>query len=441
VNRRLWINAAAFLTLFAVLSVWAVRNVLHLDVIDRPRTIAADFQTSPGLRPGYEVTYFGVHAGQLGRVAIVGDHVNAQLKIDRNLELPATLDAAVRRKSAVGEPYVDLTPSGGVDRGGPRLRAGTVIPIKRTTTPLAYAEVFHAVDNLVTAIPADDLQRFLHALAAGFEGRAGDIRSAITSADKLTGDLVANAPLLDALAGDLTTLTHTITEHRDALGAGFDNLALLSQTLAEHRADIDHLLDRGPTLTDQVNSLLASSGPDIGCIVDAAGSLFSSIDDPVKIDQFDTLLRLAGPAADIVHQIAYQGPDGLYLNGVLTFDVGIAPVDYYDPPHVLPATPALRSCAAPRAAGVVGAPGAASLGNPPPASPTARPATTPGRVAPTSTVPASSRQHIGNGFGMVDLFRWLLAAAVLAAFTAAARRRWPGAAAVTDPRAEETTTT
>ena len=118
-TRRLWINAAAFLTLFAVLSVWAVNNVLHLELIERPTTITADFETSPGLRAGYEVTYFGVHAGQLGRVAIDGDHVVARLKIDRNLSLPGTLDAAVRRKSAVGEPYVDLTPTGGVDHGGP----------------------------------------------------------------------------------------------------------------------------------------------------------------------------------------------------------------------------------------------------------------------------------------------------------------------------------
>jgi phospholipid/cholesterol/gamma-HCH transport system substrate-binding protein len=424
-TRRLWINAVAFLALFAVLSVWAVRNVLHLDVIERPRMITAEFETSPGLRAGYEVTYFGVHAGSLGTVAIHGDHVTARLKIDRDLELPATLDAAVRRKSAVGEPYVDLTPTGGVDHGGRRLRAGAVIPVKRTSTPLSYAEVFHAVDNLVEAIPPDDLHRFVHSLAGGFDGRAGDIRAAIGGADKLTTDLVANAPLLEALAGDLTTLTHTITEHRDAIGAGWDNLAALSQTLADHQRAVAHLLDQGPKLADQVNALLTAAGPDVGCIVDAAGSLWSSLDDPVKLGQFDELLRLSGPAADIVHQIAYQGPDGLYLNGVLVFDVGIAPVTYYDPPHTLPSAPALRTCRAAAVTGPTGSALAPSAGDAPAAAPAVDPAHTPARVAPTSTVPASSRQHIGGGRDLIDLIPWLLGAAILAALAVAGRRRWP----------------
>jgi phospholipid/cholesterol/gamma-HCH transport system substrate-binding protein len=425
VSRRLWINAAAFLTLFAILSLWAVRNVLHLDAIDRPRGIVAEFDTSPGLRAGFEVTYFGVHAGSLGKVSIQGDHVVAHLKIDRDLELPAELDAAVRRKSAVGEPYVDLVPTGGTDPGGPRLQAGAVIPRQRTTTPLSYAEVFQAVDDLVTGLPADDLHTLLHSMAAGFQGRADDLRSALVGADRLTTDLVANAPLLDSLADDLTTLTHTITEHRDSLGAGWDHLATLTQTLADQTDHITHLLDRGPVLTDQVNALLASSGPDIGCIVDSAASVAESLDDPVKISQFERLLDLSGPAADIIKTIAYEGPDGLYLNGVFVFDVAhTADVRYYDPPLTMPKAPPLRTCQAARVVGPVGPGGTASTGDTHTAPPTTKVAV-PHRVLPTSTVPASSRQHIPGSRDIVDLLPWLLGAAVLAGLAVVARRRWP----------------
>jgi phospholipid/cholesterol/gamma-HCH transport system substrate-binding protein len=417
--RRLWINAAAFLALFALLSVWAVNNVLHVDALERPHRITAQFATSPGLRPGFEVTYFGVHAGTLGKVAIAGRHVDVVLKIDRDLRLPAKLDAAVRRKSAVGEPYVDLTPTGGVDHGGPRLRPGTVIPVARTSTPLSYADVFRSVDDLVTAIPKDDLHQLLHSLAAGFEGRGADLRAAVVGADELTGDLAANAPLLDQLAGDLTTLTHTITEHRDAVGSSWDSLAALTQTLSEHRADVAHLLETAPTLTDQVNALLTASGPDLGCIVDSAASIWSSIDDPVNIGRFEQLLTLAGPAADIVHQIAYQGPDGLYLNGVLTFDVGIKPVHYYDPPRTLPPTPRLQRCTAPRAAGTSGPAIGASGGSAAPSTPTSAVAA-PSRRTPASTVPRSSQKPFG---GKLHPVPWLLGAMAVVGAAVVVRRR------------------
>src|SRR5207245_10448955 len=138
------------------------------------------------------------------------------------------LNAAVRRKSAVGEPYINLTPTTGVDPGGARLKPGTLIPIERTSTPVNYSELFDALDSLVGAVPPGDLGRLVHALAAGFQGRAQDIRTIFTSADQLTSTLAANAPLLDSLATDITQLTHTITAHRDAIGKSFDNLAALS---------------------------------------------------------------------------------------------------------------------------------------------------------------------------------------------------------------------
>ena len=43
INRRVWINLAAFLALFVVLASWAVRNVVSLDQIERPYRIDAEF--------------------------------------------------------------------------------------------------------------------------------------------------------------------------------------------------------------------------------------------------------------------------------------------------------------------------------------------------------------------------------------------------------------
>lgn|GEM_PF-581100 len=434
-NRRLLVNLAVFGVVFLVLSAWAVTNVLHLDAIERPWTITAQFETSPGLRPGYEVTYFGVHAGLIGSVRLDGDHATVQLKIDRDIHLPVDVDAAVRRKSAVGEPYVDLLPHGGTDPGGPRLQPGAVIPVSRTTTPLSYGEVFTALDNLVRAVPPADLAGFLHSLAAGFEGRGPDIRASIVAADDLTSKLARDAPLLDQVASDLTTLTHTLTEHRDAIGASWDNLAALSQTLAAHRDDLAGLLDNGPTLLDDMHTLLQQAGPSIGCVFDSAAGLWSSIADPVKLQQFGQLVDLAGPAADIIQSTAYQGPDGLYLNGVFVFNPGLNPTTIYDPPHQLRAPPTVPPCTAPREDGAVGgtatAPSGPAPGGPAPTSPV----TVPGRPG-VAAGPASSTKRVG-GHGLLDgLLPWLalLAALVALAALVRARRRRRGTPA---PEAEQ----
>ena len=110
ISRRVVINLVAFALLFAVLAVWAVTNVVQLDQIERPYTIVAEFESSPGLQPNVEATYLGVSIGSVEAVDLAEGHVRVAIDVDRGVEIPEGVSAAVRRKSAVGEPYVALDP-------------------------------------------------------------------------------------------------------------------------------------------------------------------------------------------------------------------------------------------------------------------------------------------------------------------------------------------
>jgi phospholipid/cholesterol/gamma-HCH transport system substrate-binding protein len=357
INRRVWVNLGVFTVLFALMATWGVRNFLHLGFLEHPYRVTAEFSSSPGLRSGFEVTYLGVHVGDVGTVRLVGDRVTAVLQLQHGVALPADVTAGVSRKSAVGEPYVNLTPLGGVDGRGPRLKGGALIPLARTTTPPDYSRLFDATANLLNAVPADDLGRLVHALAAGFNGRAEDLRSIFASVDQLTATLAANAPLLNQLAGDVTQLTHTITQHRGDIGQSWDNLAVLSATLDQKKGAITALLDHAPTLTDQVNSLLNSAGPGIGCTFDSAAALFSSLTPP-QLQSLADLIRLSPLAADVIKQAQYIGPDGPYLTGSFRFNpanlLSPYPVVTYRPPHQLPAPPAAAGCGQTPIAGTAG---------------------------------------------------------------------------------------
>lgn len=363
-STRVRINLAVFAALFVALLWWDVTNVLRPDAYTRPYHVTAEFATSPGLRSGFGVTYRGVQVGQLGSVKLVGHHVRVDLKIDRGVKLPAGVDAAVRRKSVVGEPYVDLTPTGGRDPGGARLKGGAVIPLARTTTPLDYSTLFNSVSRLLDAVPTADLNRLLHATAVGVEGRGEDFRRLIASATQFTGDVAKDGPLLDQLADDLTTLVHTLATHRDSLGKGFDNLASLAQVLADNKANLVALLDKTPTLLHDVGDLLAKSGPDIGCTVDAAGGLFHTLNTPAILGSFTRLIDLSPETAAIVRSIRVDGPDGPYIGGGLVFTATLDPPKVFKTPLALPKVTPVPRCNAPRVEGTAGAPsGTAGAGS------------------------------------------------------------------------------
>jgi len=416
VTKRLWINLAVFMALFAVLLYWDVSSVLRPDWLEHPYKVTAQFATSPGLRPGFGVTYLGVPVGTLGPVKLEHGRVDVQLKLNKNVSLPADVRAKVRRKSVVGEPYVDLSPKSGTDDGGRRLKKGDIIPLADTATPLQYSELFDSVGQLLNAVPTSDVNRFLDAIAAGTAGRADDFRALLASSDQLTGTLAANGTTLDQLADDLTTFVHTLATHRDSIGQSFDNIAALSKTLADSREQLGQLVDTAPSLLTEVQNLLNTSGPGLGCTVDSLGSLLKTLDKPSIINSFGQLIALAGPAAHVMRSTGYTGPDGKYLNGTALFTVGDTHPRVYNPPLQLPAVPALPGCANGEPEGATGLPagsaapasGAGAVGQ--------NPVTTPGRSATTKPGVGESSRKVTKGTSWKTyLWPTVIGLAVLAA--------------------------
>src|SRR5256714_2339811 len=224
-HRRIVYNLAFFGVIGLALAVWAATSVISFDFVDRPYKVTAQFDTSPGLSPRFEVTYLGQRIGAISKVELGKKLVTATMKLDRDRKVPRAVNAAVRRKSAVGEPYVDLQPSPNTDPDtGPRLARGDRIPVERTSTPLAYSDLFKAVDQLVDAIDPGDLRTLVHELAVGVDGRGDSLRQLFVGVDQITGDLADNAQLLDSTIAALTTLTHTVATHSGAVASSIDNL-------------------------------------------------------------------------------------------------------------------------------------------------------------------------------------------------------------------------
>jgi phospholipid/cholesterol/gamma-HCH transport system substrate-binding protein len=427
-NRRIVINLIAFAVLGVVLTVWAVSNIVSFDYLEKPYRVTAAFQTSPGLSPDFEVTYLGHKIGAIDSVKLRRGHVDVVLRIDRDVELPRELSAAVRRKSAVGEPYVDLArrePSGAQPEktAGGRLREGDRIPIEHTTIPLSYTNLFEAVDRLVKAIDPADLKTVLHELAVGVEGRDRSIRDFVRGTDQLTADFAAKGELLESALTELSRFTHTVAGHTGAIGSSFDNLAALGAGLTEARQSITALLERGPDFGSRVADLLAKTRADFGCTFEALGGLASRIDD----DALAHLERAIANGAPLEHVITdtrdTDEADGPFQQGKAKINFG-QPLPVNSPPLAAPTIPPLPTCTASTAGGGGGAGAKAATGTaasvvPPSFAP--RPGEGPGAPPEAAPPPAeSTSKSVGDG-GM----DWLPTAGLVAlAALFAATRPW-----------------
>lgn len=343
--RRIYLNLAAFALLFVALAAWAAVNIIQPGILQDTYRVDARFEEATGLRPGVEVTFRGVRVGDVAAVDLEPGAAVVALDIDARRELPGGATAAVRRRSAVGEPYVAIDPPAEWSPGGPTIAtSGHVIPIESTSTPLAYGDLFAAADELLTSIDRGDLHTVVSELATALEGRGDELRRIITSSADVVSTFAGAGAELDRLSVELTALTGTLADTSATIADSTDDLTTVVASLSSRAADIQTLLARTPPLAEQVDAILEASYFQLQCGLRASGTIASAIGSDETIAQITRLLRAAETASVVIPQAVYDGPDGRYLSGTFGFAPG-EPVEYahfteFDAPREVAACPA-----------------------------------------------------------------------------------------------------
>ncbi|MEU6710993.1 MCE family protein [Nonomuraea sp. NPDC046802] len=342
---RIYLNLGFFAALGVVMVIWAFSTIIKLDAIERPYRVAAEFRSSPGLIRGFDVAYLGVRVGKIGDVRLAPGKVVVGLDIDRGIRLPQGSTAEVRRKSAVGEPYVELSPPA-KGANGPVLAAGDTIPLTKTSVPLDYKKLFEGVGKLLNAVPPRDAKTIVHELAVALDGRAPAIRNIIDDAHALTGTLADNADLLDDLSVQLTQLTHTLAGKRGELASGITDLNTVTRALRASRTDLNAFLDQGPGVFAQLDEAIKASRPGFSCLLTAAGLPHRPVFSAETERNVHHLLSQVPTALSLTDDVSDRRGDTVYAKAAFIFSVpgGPRPAQEYAGPLGPPSVPRLREC-------------------------------------------------------------------------------------------------
>lgn len=332
-NQRVLVNVAVFAVVGAIMVVWAFQNVIKFDFIEQPYHITAEFQSSPGLHPNFEVDYLGTRIGKIDSVRLRNDRVIVKLDIDKGIKIPRGVTAQAARKSAVGEPVVELTPKPGQASGPSMPKDGkAVIPVSDTSVPPKYGDLFGSVIKVIKAINPDDVKVINHELALGWAGRENSLRQIIAGADQLSSTFASNSELIDGLTTDLGKITHVLAQNRGDLGAGFDNLASLVGALRGVRGELTQFRDRGPVLLKTVNNLFDKTGPDFNCTLGSLADIDIKSTNPNALDDLRDTLRQAPKLVSVLNNVIGEDQGLKVLNVVFLLTLKTkATLEYKNP--------------------------------------------------------------------------------------------------------------
>jgi phospholipid/cholesterol/gamma-HCH transport system substrate-binding protein len=227
-----------------------------------PYPVTLQLTDSGGIFTGAEVTYRGVSVGRVGPLRLTSQGVDAQLEIDPDTPpIPADSDAVVSNLSVIGEQFVDLQP---VRRDGPTLRAGSVIPASRTSTPVPIGDLIAHLDTFLRSVPLDSLRTVVHELGTAFTGTGADLQILLDSTDAFTRDAIAALPQTVTLIRDGRVVLQTQNEQSSSIISFSRDLALLAAQLRSSDPDLRRLIATAPQFADQTSGLLRESGTQIG---------------------------------------------------------------------------------------------------------------------------------------------------------------------------------
>ncbi|MGI8332954.1 MCE family protein [Actinomadura scrupuli] len=397
-TRRILINLVVFSVLGVVMTIWALRNVIKFDAVTQPYQISAEFQSSPGLQPNFDVAYLGVKVGKIRSVRL-GDHkIVANLAIDKGVKIPGNVTAAAGRKSAIGEPYVDLSPPPSA-AGGPPLKPGAVIPLSRTSVAISYGDLFAAANKAVQGLNATDLHSFTHELAVGWDGRSQSLAQILDSSQQITSTFAENTELLDGLVAELTQVSNTLAAHHGELGSGLDNLTSFTGALARNSDKIAQLRKDAPDLLARFNQILAATAPANQCTLRSLSSALPIVLSQPALDSLEYATRTSPQLVKILNEISpkVNGKSNLNIDFVITLQKPKPAVEYPSP-IPLPTVGAIPSCPG------ISVPPLATRADPNPGTGGARAAAGP---APSPS-PSSVAVRNTSGQGPADALNWLI---------------------------------
>ncbi|MBJ7290371.1 MCE family protein [Williamsia sp.] len=226
-------------------------------------TVHADFKDSGGIFTNAEVTYQGVPVGRVGSLELRPDGVRVNLLLDSGgPKVPASSQAVVANRSAIGEQFVDLRPA---SAGGPYLKNDSVI--SDTSIPTPVQDVISSAVDFTGSVPLNDLTTVVTELGKAFNGNGENLKVLVDSLSNLAKTGNDNLPQTISLIRNADTVLGTQADQSDAILDWSKNLGLITNQLATSDPDIRRLLTTGTASATQISALLTRSGGDVTTVV------------------------------------------------------------------------------------------------------------------------------------------------------------------------------
>jgi phospholipid/cholesterol/gamma-HCH transport system substrate-binding protein len=244
--------------LLVAAAVFVVRQTVF-----KPKTITAYFTTATATYPGDDVRVSGVKVGSIAKIDPVGTQAKVTMHVDRDVPIPADAKAVIVAQNLVAARYVQLTPA--YRTSGPKMADGAVIGVDRTAVPVEWDEVKDQLMRLSrelgpnSQVSTPSIARFIDSAANALNDNGDKLRQTLAELSGV-GRILANGT--GNIADIIKNLQTFVTALRDSNTqiVQFNNrLATLTSVLDDNRSDLDAALSDLSVAVGEVQRFIAGT--------------------------------------------------------------------------------------------------------------------------------------------------------------------------------------
>lgn len=293
-----------------------------------PHTLTAYFTKAIAIYPGDSVQVAGVTIGRIDAIDPDGTRTKMTMTVDRDVPIPADAQAVIVSQNLVAARYVELAPPY-VPGDGPLLPNGGEIAINRTAVPVEWDQVKDQLMRLATDLgPRADappsITRFIDSAATALEGNGPKLREVLTQLSGVTRILAEGSGNIVNILANLQTFVTALRSSNTQIVQFQDRFATLTSVLDESRSDLDAAVTTLSEAVTEVQRFIAGSRDQTSEQVQRLANVTQTLVD--HRTDLEDVLHVAPNAVANAYNI--WNPDSGDVNGSFVFTNFANPVQF-----------------------------------------------------------------------------------------------------------------
>jgi phospholipid/cholesterol/gamma-HCH transport system substrate-binding protein len=243
-----WLGFIAAAVVAVVVAAMLVVHILGLGY----RHYTAEFLQAASLRAGNPVVVAGIPVGNVTSMKLVGDHVEAGLKVRDNIVLGQDSKASIKVTTILGSRYLALEPN------GPASLPDNTFDLSHTEVPYDLQAALRDATTTFEQVDSDRFAQSLTVLGKQLQGLPSVVPQALNNIDSLSSIIAVRRDQLGSLLKSTEQVTNTLRRQQ----AGIGNLInqgqdLLGQFVAR-RAVFHAMMQSLTTLVDTLSQIVVN---------------------------------------------------------------------------------------------------------------------------------------------------------------------------------------